>query len=299
MPSIREIETKTALTPTGGFLRGYTHSFSPAIGCMLGKTTCGVYCYAQFLQAHKIYGSGEWGESILLKTNAPAVLRAELERAARRPPDHKYHLSNIRVFSASSTEPLAGPVFNIYKQCLDVLAEFTPAAWVVQTRSPLITNLRAELERIKTCAVVSMTIETDDDALYQIGAAGSPLPTARMRAISQMQDWNVPIHVAVSPALPIRNISTFADWLAENADAVTVDTAVDGDGTGDGKRTALTTFPELMRTKGYDWRDGSQARELYQLLKNKIGERAGWSSEGFVRLANRSVFTPLTRRESF
>lgn len=291
MVKIEYIQTKSALTPTGGFLSGFTHTFSPAIGCLLGKTTCGSFCYASFLQAHKIYGKGGWGDYLLVKENAPAILKKELDLSARRDPKHKHFISNLRVFSASSTEPLAGPLFNIYHECLQILAGYPIGRWVVQTRSPLVRNLKDEIILLKDRVIVSITIETDDDALFQIGEPGSPTIAARRAAVEQMQLFGVPIHVAVSPALPIRNITTFAHWLLQYADAVTVDTAVAGDGTGDGGRSEQSRLPELLMNRGVDWRDESQARALYNLLKSRAPDRVGWSSEGFRRLASENIMS--------
>src|SRR5206468_2634210 len=40
------VATRTILTPTGGFLLGFTHTLNPYRGCAFGRALCGVYCYA-------------------------------------------------------------------------------------------------------------------------------------------------------------------------------------------------------------------------------------------------------------
>lgn len=282
---IEAIRVKSALTPTGGFLKGFTHTFSPAIGCLLGKSTCGAFCYAAFLQAHKIYGKGAWGDYLLVKENAADALRVDLERAARRPPEHKHSISNLRVFSASSTEPLAGPLFSIYRDCLRVAGKFPIGMWALQTRSPLVRNLVEELLILQNRAIVSMTLETDCDEMFQIGAAGSPTIAARRAAVEFLYHSGIRVHIAVSPALPIANPADFAKWILQFSHRVTVDTAVDGDGTGTGARSQQSRLPELLNARGVDWRDGTGAREFYQLLVQLGGARAGWSSAGFARMA--------------
>jgi DNA repair photolyase len=278
------------LTPTGGFLRkggaGFTHSFSPAIGCLLGKTACGDYCYAQFLQSHLTQGRGGWGEYLLVKQNAPAVLRAELERASRRDPADRHHVSRLRIFSASSTEPLAGPLLPLYKECLRAVAEFPIAAWALQTRSPRVVDLEAEVTALRGRISVSLTIESDNDRALDFGRSGSPRIDARRRAAEIVSAWPVPLHVAVSPMLPLTDPDAFAEWLGAHADVFTVDTAVDGDGTGTGKRTARTPFAEAMARQGLDWRDTAPARAFHRRLVERFGPRAGWSADGFRRLAD-------------
>jgi DNA repair photolyase len=300
MLAVESIEAKGVLTPTGGFLRsgnvGFTHSFSPAIGCALGKTACGAFCYAQFLQSHRIHGRGGWGDYLLVKANAAAALRAELERAARRPADHRHHLSRIRVFSASSTEPLVGPLLPIYRDCLRAIAELPVAAWVIQTRSPRVADLEEAIVPLGARVAVSMTLETDDDGIFAFGPAGSPRVDARMRAIEAMAAWPIHLHVAVSPALALRDPERFANWLGRFADTFTVDTAVDGDGTGEGRRTAATAFPNYLAARGIDWRDTRPARAFHALLMKRFGARAGWSCDGFRRLADPAALPGRERR---
>ena len=43
-----EREKNHALFETGGFLRRFTHTLNPAVGCVLGASCCGAYCYAQW-----------------------------------------------------------------------------------------------------------------------------------------------------------------------------------------------------------------------------------------------------------
>ncbi|MBL8693613.1 MAG: radical SAM protein [Planctomycetes bacterium] len=288
---IVEIEAKSALTSTGGFLgdgaAGFTHTFSPAIGCALGSSACGSFCYAAFLQAHRLRGAahGAWGEYLLVKKNAPEALRGDLLRAARRPLAHKAHLSKLRVFSASSTEPLAGPCFELYRRCLRVLAELPVASWVLQTRMPRVVELREECASLRGCLTISMTLETDDDVHYRCLPGGGPSIAARRRAVEDLSRLGIPVHVAVSPMLALRDPGEFVAWLADYADLVTVDTLTAGDGTGRGARSARSTAPTHLEAAGIRWRDDAPAMRFLEALRARIGERAAWSEAGFRRLA--------------
>ncbi len=292
-PRVEWIDAKSALTETSGFLGGagtggFTHSFSPAIGCSLGGTACGIACYAQFLQPHRVRAAPteSWGDVVRVKRNAPEVLRSELQRASRRDPAHRHHVERLRVFSASGTEPLAGPCLPIYRECLRVLAGFPVGGWALQTRSPLVARLARELASLGDRLVVSLTLETDDDAAFDLGHPGSPTIAARRRAVESLSREPVLLHVAVSPCLPVRDTESFARWLAAHTDVVTVDTFVAGDGTGRGARTARTEIPALLARRGVDWRDDGPALRLLDRLRALVGDRAGWSHEGFLRLAD-------------
>lgn len=305
---ITRYDARSILTPTGGFLRarpaggrespgcstvihstGYTHTLNPAIGCPYAAGLCGMYCYAQWF-ATTLLGSAEaWGQKVRVKRNAAALLERELQRACRRDPGHPHHIERLAIFASSSTDPCAGPAREVFRDCLRVLQAHPIRRVVVQTRSPGLLSLREEIEALGPRAAISFTLETDDDRLWQRGPRGAP-GIARRRAIFEtLGDWSVLKHLAVSPCLPVADVSGFADWIAAHADRATVDTFTAGDGSPAGARTARTPLPAFLHEQGRSWRSEDQPRALYEALRQRIGERAGWSSEGFNRLADPST----------
>lgn len=276
-------EAKSALNPTGGFLEGgYTHSFNPAIGCTFAAGFCGSFCYARGF-AERLAGPGTWGKSVILKQNAAQVLERELQRAGRRSPDHPHFVEHLSVFSASTTDPCAGPTLELYRDCLRVVARHPIRRWVLQTRSPAVVDLRTEIEALGERCVISFSLETDDEELWRTGPPGAPGIGARKRAFEALGTWSVRRHLAVSPCLPLRDTNAFADWIDEFATEATVDTFLTGDGS-QGKRTASSLLPGILEEQGIDWRDERHARELHAALVERMGERAGWSAQGFGRL---------------
>ena len=283
------IRARTALTPTGGFLAGrddepgYTHTFNPAVGCAFAPGACGLFCYAREF-AERLGGSGTWGQRVLVKENAAELIDRELERASRRDPAHRHHVARLRVFSSSTTDPCAGPTLATTRAVLGVVARFPIARWVLQTRSPRVVDLEPEIVALGDRVVVSFTLETDDDELWCSAPPGAPSVRARRRAFERMAGWPVRRHLAVAPYLPCRDHVGFADWIAEHATEATVDSFTSGDGSG-GRRTARSDLPAWFGSLGRDWRDENEARELFRLLRDRLGERAGWSADGFGRLA--------------
>src|SRR5215467_14769516 len=77
-------DAKSILTPQHhGFLAArpypFTHALSGYIGCGFGQTTCGLYCYAQFLPNWSLSGfTAAWGQAVQVKTNAAQLLDKEL-----------------------------------------------------------------------------------------------------------------------------------------------------------------------------------------------------------------------------
>jgi DNA repair photolyase len=285
-------DSTSILTEASGFLEGYTHSINPAIGCPYGRGACGVPCYAQFLHAHVFRNKnrasnplGEWGTYLVVKQNAVALLEKEFERASRRNPTHKFYIGNLKIFASPATEPLVAQTLDIYRGWLKLGAQYPIRKWVIQTRSPLILDLKNDIERLGNKCCISFTLETDSDSVFSaIAPTGSPLPSQRRKVVEQLRTWDTTVSLAVSPALPIENVETFADWISNSVGYALVDTFLAGDGS-DGVRTgSRSKTPEIFEANGWDWRDETQAKTLFRLLQGKMGNRVRWSQEGFMRL---------------
>lgn len=66
-----------ALTKTGGFLAGFTHTLQPYIGCRFGCE----YCYVKALGVHQFHRPPlPWGEYVHPRTGIAERLRKELAR---------------------------------------------------------------------------------------------------------------------------------------------------------------------------------------------------------------------------
>src|SRR5260370_18916270 len=102
---ITQKEAKSILTPQHhGFLAAgpypFTHALSGYIGCGFGQTTCGLYCYAQFLPNWSLSGfTAAWGQAVQVKMNAPQLL----DKALRTMKPALRH--ERRSFMSSTTDP--------------------------------------------------------------------------------------------------------------------------------------------------------------------------------------------------
>ena len=81
-----EREATRALTPTGGFLRGFAYSLNPYSGCAFGAGGGCPFCYVRALPVAHAH-AGRWDEWVIAKTNLPQLLERELAllRAHRTP----------------------------------------------------------------------------------------------------------------------------------------------------------------------------------------------------------------------
>src|SRR3984893_15239111 len=97
-----EQEATRALTPTGGFLRGFAYSLNPYTGCAFGDGGGCPFCYVRALPvAHA--RAGRWGAWVIAKTNRPELLERELAALER-----SGKLADATIFMSSATDPYQG-----------------------------------------------------------------------------------------------------------------------------------------------------------------------------------------------
>src|SRR5438105_6860450 len=268
-----EIRTHTARSilteQRSGFLASpphpFTHTLAPYTGCAFGATTCGMYCYAQYLPNWTYAGGGaRWGSAVVAKENAPDLLAAALRSlpAARR--------RGVRIFMSSSTDPYqpAEQRRRLSRRCLEVFACYPDLdLLVIQTRSPLAAR-DLDLLRQIPYAWLSVTVETDDPGVFK-RLRGGPAPSQRLELARAAVAQDLAVQIAVSPCLP--HTAAFAGALAGcGARRVVVDTFVDGDGAA-GRRTAHSDYARAVA----GWSDTGAARALLDELR-----AAGWATGG-------------------
>jgi DNA repair photolyase len=286
-------EAQKILTPQRkGFLAGgpypFTHALSAYTGCAFGNTTCGMYCYAQFLPNWTYHNpSLAWGEAVFVKANAPELLEREL--ASMKPQTR----GKVRIFMSSTTDPYQ-PLeskHQITRQCLEVFARYSDLdLLVIQTRSPLAQRDLSLMRQIPY-AWLSLTIETDDQS-YLTKLKGGPSLEKRWALVREASAAEVPTQITVSPCLPYSSIEQFGQRLLRSgAHRVVVDTTVDGDGTG-GTRTARTAFAQAEPA----WNATTPAHQLYDYLRAHapaLGISIGWSNAGFCGIEPRQSVESL------
>lgn len=284
-----------ALTKTGGFLAGFTHSLQPYIGCRFGCA----YCYVAGSPVHRFHQpKQDWGEYVHPRTGIDAHLENELARL-----EAGGKLNSTSIFMSSSTDPYQGLErrWRLARRCLDVMGRYPPKLLMVQTRSPLVEDDFERLAALDKACWLSMTIETDRDAVRAALTPRCPAINRRLETVRKAKTAGLQVQIAVSPCLPFTGITSFGDLLLEHADRVVIDTFTSGDGSG-GKRTAKSPLPQLFATQDWhnegwhndqshddQWHDETHARALYDYLVAHMGERAGWSRGGFVALAQKNT----------
>lgn len=274
---IEEIQAKSILNPTGGFLATYTHSLNVYQGCAFGKNSC-PYCYVRAMPVQRFSGK-PWGDWVKAKVNAPELLRRELEKARR-----KGDFGALRIFMSTATDPYQGAEARL-KLTRGVLEVFSTSGefglLVVQTRSPLVERDIDLLTTLDSRVWVSLTIETNREEVRRQITPASPSIARRLATLEKLTAAGIRTQAAISPVLPC-DAEEFAGLIASRAGRAVVDTLIHGDGAG-GRRSAELGMPALLERLGYaDWLREDAHRELLYALNRKMGvERVGFSQEGF------------------
>jgi DNA repair photolyase len=268
---------RRALTPTGGFLRGFDYSLNPYIGCAFGDNGGCPFCYVRALPvAHT--GGGDWGTWVIAKDNLAECLERELgalERSGQR--------LRATIFMSSATDPYQGLErrLGVSRRALEVLARMPPRRLLLQTRSPLIERDIDLLTRLGPRAIVSITLETDDDRVRRALTPTSPSVARRLSTAQRLRAAGIRVQLAIAPMMP-NDPERFAALADRAADRVIVDTYFDGDGAG-GRRSRALGMAELYKRLGYErWFERGAERELLAAMKARLGaERVLFSCEGF------------------
>jgi DNA repair photolyase len=185
--------TKSIITRNTSPDVGFETSLNPYRGCEHG---C-IYCYARPTHEYLGFSAGlDFESKIVVKTNAPELLRAELESPRWRPQT---------LVMSGVTDPYQ-PVekkLQITRGCLEVLAKFKNPVAII-TKNRLVTrdiDLLCELAKYNAVAV-NLSVTSLDPDLQRILEPRTSSPQARLEAIGQLRRAGIPTGVMVAPIIP-------------------------------------------------------------------------------------------------
>lgn len=165
---------------------GLTYGFNIYRGC---QHQC-IYCDSR----SECYQIEDFND-VLVKVNAPEVLRAELKR--------KRVKGTIGTGSMSDPYTFVERDYRLTRRALEVIAEAGFPLHLL-TKSDMVTrdaDVLAEIHR-KSMAVVAFTLTTADDDLARVLEPYAPPPSRRLRALEKLSAVGVRTGVALMPVLP-------------------------------------------------------------------------------------------------
>ncbi|HWO75335.1 MAG TPA: radical SAM protein [Bacillus sp. (in: firmicutes)] len=222
---------KKILTPTSGFLYGYSHSLNPYAGCAFGCS----YCYVR-QSPIGLFRKQAWGTWVDVKQEARELLIKEIRQLRMRNKE-------ITIFMSSSTDPYQPVEYKekVTRTLLEALVESPPDFLFVQTRSPLVTRDIDLFLHLKDRIRISVTVETDLEEVRKRFSPQAPPIQARLKALKEMKEADLPTQAAVAPVLPFSK--EFPAILSNVTDRVVIDD-YSGDGS-QGKRTDRLGISQL------------------------------------------------------
>ncbi len=171
-------------------------------------------CYARPTHEYLGFSAGlDFESKILVKQNAPELLRRELSSSRWKP----------QVLAMSVATDCYQPIerkLQITRRCLEVLAEFRNPVAVV-TKNHLVTrdiDLLSELAR-HDAAKVAISLTTLDDDLRRVMEPRTSRPTRRLAAIEVLAQAGIPVGVMVAPVIPGLNEHEIPALLSAAAEA--------------------------------------------------------------------------------
>ena len=185
--------TKSIITWNNSPDVGFETSLNPYRGCEHG---C-IYCYARPTHEYLGLSAGlDFESRIMVKTNAPELLRAELESPRWQPQT---------LVMSGVTDPYQ-PIereLHITRGCLEVLAKFRNPVAII-TKNRLVTRDVDILSDLATCNAVAVNVSVTslDPNLQRVLEPRTSSPKARLEAITQLRSAEIPTGVMVAPIIP-------------------------------------------------------------------------------------------------
>lgn len=196
MPSgitFEEIECKTIINKVQAPGMGFSYTINPYRGC---QHAC-VYCFARGTHEYLGYDSGRDFESrIIVKVNAPAVLRQQLRR-----PSWKREL--IVLGTACDPYQQAELKYGITHGLLEVMLDFAQPVHMLTKSTAVVRDLDlwTKLARA-TDAQIAFSIPTLDESIWKKMEPGTARPVKRFEALRELASAGVRCGVMIAPVIP-------------------------------------------------------------------------------------------------
>lgn len=205
-----ETHPKTILNKVESPDIGAAWSMNPYQGCEHG---C-IYCYARNTHTYWGYSAGlEFESNILVKKNAPALLREKLSSKNWEP---------VPIMLAGNTDcyqPIERKL-ELTRQLLEILWEFRHPVGMI-TKNALILRDTDILEKMAAHDLVKVSISVTgmDESLRQKLEPRTATYAKRIEVIKGLSDRGIPVNVMVAPVIPGLNEHEIFDVVEAAANA--------------------------------------------------------------------------------
>lgn len=192
-----ELATKKMITKAfaSDWEGGWRYTVNCYRGCIHGCT----YCFARRYHEYLGYGAGtDFETKIVVKPNAPELLRKELSRTRQAMPHLDFSFATDPYLPLEAT-------YQLTRKCLEVCAEYRVPVGVI-TKSPLITRDIDILQKLaKVTVFFSLPFLTKESS--NPFEPYTPVPEARFRAMKTLSDAGIKVGIGIAPIIPGYNES--------------------------------------------------------------------------------------------
>ena len=204
-------ETATRKMITKAFASDWEGGFRYTVNCYRGCIHGCTYCFARQYHEYLGYGAGtDFETKIVVKTNAPQILRQELKKTRDKMP----HLDFS--FATDPYLPLEAS-YELTRKCLEVCVDFRVQVGVI-TKSPLVTRDIDVLKKLNKVSVFfSLPFLTKEKS--NPFEPYTPVPEARFRAMSEIADAGIQVGIGIAPIIPGYNESDIPGLLERAKEA--------------------------------------------------------------------------------
>jgi DNA repair photolyase len=192
-----ELATKKMITKAfaSDWEGGWRYTVNCYRGCIHGCT----YCFARRYHEYLGYGAGtDFETKIVVKPNAPELLRKELSRTRHKMPHLDFSFATDPYLPLEAT-------YQLTRKCLEVCAEYRVPVGVI-TKSPLVTRDIDVLQKLaKVTVFFSLPFLTKE--MSNPFEPYTPVPEARFRAMKTLADAGIKVGIGIAPIIPGYNES--------------------------------------------------------------------------------------------
>lgn len=192
-------DAHSILSTATGFISMFDYTLNPYAGC---RFACH-YCYAAFF-TRTAEKQSTWGDWLEVKSNALDLLKKKRKRP----------LVGKSIYMSSVTDPYQ-PIereLGLTRSLLEELVTYHDVNLAVQTRGTLVTRDIDLLKQFRNVQV-NMTVTTDDEIVRKAFEPRCPPNHKRLEAVKTLNEHGITTHITLTPLLPVRDASTFADAL--------------------------------------------------------------------------------------
>ena len=186
-------ETATKKMITKAFASDWEGGWRYTVNCYRGCVHGCTYCFARRYHEFLGYGAGtDFETKIVVKPNAPAVLREELKKTRQKMPHVDFS------FATDPYLPLEAS-YELTRKCLEVCADFGVPVGVI-TKSPLVTRDIDILKKLNASVFFSLPFLTKEKS--NAFEPYTPVPEARFRAMETLTNAGIEVGIGVAPVIP-------------------------------------------------------------------------------------------------